>query len=109
MVVRLRYDSHVMVGRLRSRGAVLSHAGHGAESLSVTLGRPLTFPEPWLTLAKQAGGVAILAQRLGVSRRTLERWAHGTQIPREMARRIVNAYAENRGVEGPYTTHPSAP
>jgi transcriptional regulator with XRE-family HTH domain len=68
----------------------------------VTLGRPLTYPEPWLTLAKQAGGATQLAFRLGVSRRTLERWAYGRTRPREMARRAVNAYAEHRGVEGPY-------
>ena len=39
--------------------------------------RPTTLPEPFLSLAQKLGGVQALADALGVTRRTLNRYGTG--------------------------------
>lgn len=64
------------------------------------MGRPMTMPEPWRTLAAKVGGAAILAAALGVSRRQLLRWAKGERAPSEFTRAAVQQYATKHGVRG---------
>jgi hypothetical protein len=40
------------------------------------IGRPTTLPEPWRSLAEDAGGVGELAAKFGVSTSVLWGWAH---------------------------------
>jgi 8-oxo-dGTP pyrophosphatase MutT (NUDIX family) len=44
-------------------------------------GRPITIPGPLGALAKKVGGIGLLAEELGVSTRTVRRWATGGKIP----------------------------
>jgi len=37
--------------------------------------RPTTLPAPWLSLARKLGGVGALAVAMGVTPRTINRWA----------------------------------
>ena len=39
--------------------------------------RPTTLPAPWLSLARKLGGVQCLADAMGVTPRTINRWAKG--------------------------------
>ena len=41
------------------------------------MARPITLPEPWRSLALKLGGVQALADRLGTTPRTINRWANG--------------------------------
>jgi hypothetical protein len=65
-------------------------------------GRPLTFPHPWYELVEAAGGIDPLADRLHVSRRTLQRWAQGRITPPYAARRLANEVARFYGCALPY-------
>jgi len=40
-------------------------------------GRPTTLPEPWRSLAEDAGGVGKLAEKFGVKTNVIWGWAHG--------------------------------
>lgn len=64
--------------------------------------RPTTLPPVWAALATHAGGVVSLAKVFQVSRRTLERWGAGTQVPGELTRGAINAWARRRGFEVPF-------
>lgn len=45
-------------------------------------GRPVTMTHPWGQLADSVGGTLKLAEKLGVSQPTLNRWSHGnTRVP----------------------------
>ena len=39
------------------------------------MGRPSTLPEPWLQLATSLGGVGKLAEAMGTTPKTINRWA----------------------------------
>ncbi len=61
--------------------------------------RPTTLPAPWAELAAAYGGVVALAERLGVSYRTLERWGHGETRPSVLAVRELERLAKRKGVK----------
>jgi transcriptional regulator with XRE-family HTH domain len=61
-------------------------------------GRPPTLPALWSKLAEAAGSVELLAQELGVSRRTVHRWAHGERTPSLLEQRAINAWAKAKRV-----------
>lgn len=54
--------------------------GLSGQSITKT-GRPITLPGPIGALAKKVGGVGALAEELGVTPRTVRRWASGSTIP----------------------------
>lgn len=67
------------------------------------VGRPLSLPEPWLSLAQAFGGLESLASRLAVTPRAIRRWAMGERTPTSRAaRREVNALARRRGLSEPW-------
>jgi hypothetical protein len=41
------------------------------------MGRPVSMPEPWRSLAGKMGGVKALAKAFGAPERSLRRWATG--------------------------------
>lgn len=61
--------------------------------------RATTLTGPWLALAQHCGGVGPLAQELGVSARTVARWADGTRTPGAIVQHAVILFARRRGVE----------
>ena len=61
-----------------------------------------TLHEPWLSMAQAAGGVGELAKALRVGNMTLWRWAHWKQTPHPVIRTVVNAWAQERGIDGPF-------
>ena len=68
-----------------------------------SVGRPDTLPEPWASMALQAGSVAGLALALDTSTMTIWRWAHGEARPRyAMMRHSVNAWARRRNLPAPW-------
>jgi hypothetical protein len=61
-------------------------------------------------MARAAGGVGELAKALRVGNMTLWRWAHWKQTPHPLIRTVVNAWAQERGIDGPFPdeqTHPT--
>lgn len=66
------------------------------------MGRPITLVEPWAALARALGGVGHLASALGVTTRTVRRWAAGDTSPSELQRRDVRARLKRRGLSSPW-------
>ena len=66
------------------------------------MGRPISFPSPWLELAQDAGNVDKLAKALSVSPMTLWRWAHGKKVPSLDVQLRLNAYADGRKLKAPF-------
>jgi hypothetical protein len=62
-----------------------------------------TLHEPWLSMAHAAGGVGELAKALRVGNMTLWRWAHWRQTPHPLIQTAVNAWAQERGIDGPFS------
>lgn len=60
--------------------------------------RPSTMPPAWLALAAAWGGVSALAERCGVDRRTIHRWASGQREPRLLERQKLDELARRRGL-----------
>lgn len=58
-------------------------------------GRPTTMPEAWARLADAAGGVAPLAEALGVTTMTLWRWSKGGKMSRT-ARMVLETFCKRR-------------
>jgi transcriptional regulator with XRE-family HTH domain len=56
----------------------------------------------WLALAEALGGVAALAKALGVTRRTVGRWAAGERTPSVLQRRDVAERLRRRGLVSPW-------
>ncbi|HWQ07903.1 MAG TPA: hypothetical protein VN436_02305 [Holophaga sp.] len=65
------------------------------------MAQPCKFPEPWLTLTIECGGVNALASALGTTRRGVAFWAHSQRIPRGAARVAILALFKAKGVEPP--------
>ena len=59
------------------------------------MGRPISFPSPWLELAQDAGNVDKLAKALSVSPMTLWRWAHVVSRP-------DSAFGRGRKLKAPF-------
>jgi hypothetical protein len=61
------------------------------------IGRPIALPGPLGDLAHKLGGVGPLAEEVGVSARTVRRWAHGDpMLP--MARKVLTRLFKKHGV-----------
>lgn len=62
------------------------------------MGRPIALPGPLGDLAHRVGGVASLAEEVGVSTRTIRRWAHSDPIlpmPRKVLIRLFETHNVN--------------
>lgn len=66
------------------------------------MSRRTTLSGPWLALSRALGGVAGLAEALGVTTRTVGRWAAGTTIASELQRRDVVQRLRRRGLASPW-------
>lgn len=66
--------------------------------------RPSTMPHAWLALAAAWGGVSALAERCGVDRKTIYRWASGAREPRLLERQKLDELARRRGLVAIYST-----
>ena len=67
------------------------------------MSRSTTLPEPWLSMAERAGGVAALASELGIAVSTLRSWGAGTRVPGAIVKNVVNAWARRRGLAAPFS------
>jgi hypothetical protein len=65
------------------------------------LSRATTLRGPWLEASEKAGGVVRLAGELGVTYRTLHRWANGVFEPPPIVRAHVEAWFRRRGLATP--------
>lgn len=63
-------------------------------------GRPTGLTGAWRALCDAAGGMAALAEALGVGQPTLWRWGKGYPMS-PMAKRLVSAYAKRRRLADP--------
>jgi hypothetical protein len=73
----------------------------------VKQGRPVALPDPIGALANEMGGVYVLAEHLGISPRSLRRWAH-IGPPTALARKSIQALCLEHGVDAtPLTSGPS--
>lgn len=63
--------------------------------------RHCTLPEPWHSLARIHGGVAILAETLHTSPRSIYSWAHQTQLPHWRTRQALENLFSTHGLRGP--------
>jgi len=54
------------------------------------MARPDCLPEPFHALAEQYGSVEGLAKALGVTRRTVNRWAEGSRKPQGSAQILLD-------------------
>lgn len=61
------------------------------------IGRPIALPGPLGELAHKLGGVAPLAEEVGVSVRTVRRWAHGDPVL-PMARKVLTRLFKEHGL-----------
>jgi transcriptional regulator with XRE-family HTH domain len=68
------------------------------------MARPISLAEPWGELARRLGGVAQLAERCGVSTRTVQRWARGRQPTSALMRDAVSQVFTRRGMSSPWST-----
>lgn len=64
-------------------------------------GKPTALTGAWAEMAKAAGGVVALAERLKVDRRTVLRWATGERKLDGMATGWVRMTAASLGVQSP--------
>jgi len=63
------------------------------------MSRPTTLPEPWRSLAEKLGGVQALADRLGITTRTINRWANGQMGMSGTARKLFEALCQGCGID----------
>lgn len=61
-------------------------------------GRPITLPGPIGGLAKALGGVGTLAEEVGVTPRTIRRWANGATIPK-LPRKMLTLLFDKHGID----------
>lgn len=62
------------------------------------MARPITLPDPFRALAEKVGGVARLAMVLGVTPRTIHRWATGARALDGPARILVSSLLKKHGL-----------
>ena len=62
------------------------------------MSRPTTLTGPWLVLAEKFLSVEKLAERLGVSPRTIRHWHDGDRVPHEIVRHHVEAVAKKYNI-----------
>lgn len=74
-------DLRVAFGLAPLNGVSTGVTGDPSDATSSKVGRPITLPGPIGVLAKKVGGVGFLAEELGVTARTVRRWATGGTIP----------------------------
>lgn len=65
------------------------------------MARPIELPKPWCDLATQLGGVAPMADRLGVDTSTIQRWARGAHTPNLPTARYVDSVFVEHGLPAP--------
>jgi hypothetical protein len=63
--------------------------------------RPTVLTGAWGALADKYGGVPALAEAIGVSPRTVLRWANGEMLPRGPERLAIAWVAKQKRVESP--------
>jgi 8-oxo-dGTP pyrophosphatase MutT (NUDIX family) len=73
-------------------------AGIPVKKASGKMGRPITIPGPIGTLAQKVGGVGPLAQELGVSVRTIRRWATESVISK-MGLKMLNHLYKRHAID----------
>jgi transcriptional regulator with XRE-family HTH domain len=66
------------------------------------MSRPIALPSPWRELATSLGSVEALAERCGVTPRTVQRWARGELSPGVLVRDAVNGLARRRKLAEPW-------
>jgi hypothetical protein len=59
-------------------------------------------PPPWSEAAAKVGGVAELAEALGIGTMTLYRWATGTHKPAKVTAEAVATWFKRRGLGDPW-------
>ena len=62
------------------------------------MSRPTTLTGPWLVLSKKFESVEKLAERLGVSPRTIRHWHDGDRVPHKIVRHHVEAFARQYNI-----------
>ena len=62
------------------------------------MSRPTTLTGPWLALVKLFESVEKLAERLGVSPRTIRHWHDGDRVPHEIVRHHVETFARQYNI-----------
>jgi DNA-binding transcriptional regulator YdaS (Cro superfamily) len=65
------------------------------------MARPTVLTAPWSYLAARVGGVGALAALLGVSRRTIHRWATEGRVPSGAAQLGIRGAFVRRGIAPP--------
>ncbi|WP_306590621.1 NUDIX domain-containing protein [Geothrix sp. 21YS21S-4] len=76
-----------------------THGGGGSSEPTLNkMGRPITLPGPIGALAKKVGGVGALADELGISPRTVRRWATDGVIPK-MGLKVLKHPFEQHAVD----------
>jgi len=63
------------------------------------MARPTTLPEPWRSLAAKLGGVQALADALGTTTRTINRWANGEMGMSGTAKKLFEALLRENGMQ----------
>ena len=58
-------------------------------------------PSPWREMVESAGGMAALANELGVAPSTLRSWGAGTRVPGAIVKRTIDVWARRRGSASP--------
>ena len=68
------------------------------------IGKPIQLSGPMAELAHHFGSVTALAEALGVTLRTIQRWDNGDLNPRAPARKLMAVIAKARRLEPPFPT-----
>jgi len=63
------------------------------------LGRPIKKPMPWGELYRKEGGEGELAQKLGVSKSTIGKWAIGVHRVPELAKKELLRLCKKHGIK----------
>jgi hypothetical protein len=63
------------------------------------VGRPISVPSPWGDLYRVIGGQDLLADKLGVSRSTVTKWARNVHRVPALARKELLRLCKKHGIE----------
>ncbi len=66
------------------------------------MGRPVELAAPWRDMADEAGSVVLLAERLRVHPRTIQKWSKKVIDPDLPRRFLINEVAKELGLPLPY-------